>query len=154
MSDVPTFYQRAMQAADKLGEIRSAELRDSDVKNKAFTLPYEPRAISPWRPATEQGGVKYDQGKPPISLVDSEWVEGVAKVLGFGANKYDKHNWRGGISFSRLLDACLRHVAAINRGEDIDPESNLPHVFHASCCLMFLSWMMNHRKDLDDRFKY
>ncbi len=63
------------------------------------------------------------------------------------------HNWRGGITYSRLIGAALRHIFAILRGEDLDPESGLPHVHHASCCLMFLSAMMSHRKDLDDRWK-
>jgi hypothetical protein len=103
---------------------------------------------------SSQQGTKYDQGKAPISLVDPQFIEGVAQVLAFGANKYNADNWRGGIAYRRLIDAAYRHIGAINRGEDIDDESGLPHVYHASCCLMFLSWMTTNRKDLDDRYKY
>lgn len=89
-----------------------------------------------------------------MDLLDSQAIEGLAQVLTFGAIKYDPHNWRGGISYSRLLAATLRHVLAIQRGEDIDPESGLLHVDHAQCCLMFLShFMHNNRQDLDNRYK-
>lgn len=102
----------------------------------------------------ETTGLKKDNGKSRLDLIDPEWIEGTGHVLRFGAQKYSAHNWRGGIAYSRLLGAAYRHLGAINRGEDIDPESGLPHIHHVSCCIMFLSWMMNHRKDLDDRYKY
>lgn len=107
-------------------------------------------------PSTISGkstGLKFDLDKTRVELLDAEWLEGVGQVLTFGARKYAAHNWRGGISYSRLLGACMRHLFAILRGDDLDAESGLPHVYHASCCLMFLAWMMNHRKDLDDRYK-
>jgi hypothetical protein len=98
-------------------------------------------------------GIKYDQDKPRVDLLDPVALEGLANVLGFGAQKYAAHNWRGGISYSRLLGALLRHTFAIIRGEDNDPESGLPHVDHLGCCWMFLSNMMKTRPDLDDRYK-
>lgn len=102
--------------------------------------------------APRAGGLKYDSAKPPMELLDAEFLEGVANVLGFGAKKYAEHNWRRGISYGRLIGAAYRHLGAINRGEDNDPESGLPHVYHLGCCVMFLAWMMKHRFDLDDRF--
>lgn len=99
-------------------------------------------------------GTKFDDEKPRMDLLDGEWLEGVADVLTFGANKYAAHNWRRGISYSRLIAAAYRHLGAINRGEDIDPESGKPHVDHLSCCLMFLSWHMKNRKEFDDRYKH
>lgn len=98
-------------------------------------------------------GLKYDSDKPRMDLLDPEFLEDVSRVLGFGAKKYAAHNWRGGISYSRLIGAAYRHLGAINRGEDTDPESGLPHVAHLGCCVMFLSWMMKHRTDIDDRYK-
>lgn len=98
-------------------------------------------------------GIKFDNEKPRMDLLDSEFLEGVADVLSFGANKYADNNWRGGILYSRLIAAAYRHLGAINRGEDFDPESGLPHVHHLGCNVMFLSWMMQHRKDMDNRWK-
>lgn len=97
-------------------------------------------------------GVKHDQEKIKAELLDALALEGLSAVLTFGANKYAAHNWRGGISYSRLLGAMLRHTFAILRGEDTDPESGLPHIDHVGCCWMFLSNMMKTRKDLDDRY--
>ena len=98
-------------------------------------------------------GVKYDQDKPPMALLDSAYLEGMASVLGFGASKYGPHNWRNGISYSRLISAAYRHLGAINAGEDVDSESGLAHSYHLGCCIMFLASMMQHRPDMDDRFK-
>ena len=102
----------------------------------------------------ETNGIKYDKEKTRVDLLDAEWMTSVGDVLTFGAKKYTQDNWRGGISYSRLIGAALRHLFAIMRGEDIDPESGLPHVSHLSCCAMFLFSMMRHRSDLDDRYKY
>lgn len=96
-------------------------------------------------------GTKHDGEKSPITLVDPEYIRLTADVLAFGAKKYAKHNWRGGIEVSRLLDAAMRHILAVADGQDTDPESNLRHLGHASCCLMMANWMLTHRPDLDDR---
>ena len=98
-------------------------------------------------------GTKYDQDKPRMDLLDADALEGVAKVLTFGAQKYAAHNWRAGISNSRLVAALLRHLFAIMRGEYTDPESGLPHIDHVGCCWMFLSNNMKNREDLNDLWR-
>ena len=100
-------------------------------------------------------GLKYDQGKPRMDLVRPEFVEGVASVLGFGAQKYAAWNWAEGINYSRLIASAERHVNAFKRGENIDPESGLSHLYHASCCLMFLACFeqWGDKPELDDRYK-
>lgn len=100
-----------------------------------------------------EGGTKYDGEKPRMDLLDPLALEGLAKVLTFGAQKYAAHNWRKGIANTRLLAALLRHTFAIMRGEDIDPESGYPHIDHVGCCWMFLSNNMKTRPEMDDRWK-
>ena len=39
-------------------------------------------------------------------------------------------------------------------GEDIDSDSGLSHIGHIQCNALFLSWMMENRKDLDDRINF
>lgn len=88
-----------------------------------------------------------------MGLIPQRALIEVAKVLDFGAKKYTAHNWRLGMDHSRLYDAVLRHVAAHVDGEDLDPESGLPHIAHATCgCLMLLEYIL---KDIgnDDRYK-
>ena len=97
-------------------------------------------------------GIKHDGDKSRVDLIDPEFLVDLGEVLKFGARKYAAHNWRGGISFSRILGASLRHLLAIMQGEDFDPESGLRHSAHLACNVMFLHWMMKNRADLDDRY--
>lgn len=99
-------------------------------------------------------GIKHDQTKEPLSLLSRVWLLGVASVMAFGAKKYKSHNWRAGIERSRLLSAALRHILAYNEGEDLDPESGLSHLDHASCCLMFAREHHETHPELDDRYKH
>lgn len=99
-------------------------------------------------------GRKDDGGKPPISLVPAALISETAKVLAFGAQKYDCHNWRKGIEFSRLLSATFRHLIAFNEGQDLDPESGVSHLAHASCNIGFLLTFLQDpdKISFDDRF--
>jgi hypothetical protein len=98
-------------------------------------------------------GKKFDQGKPSISNIPAEFILGVANVFNFGAQKYGRHNYRQGLAHSRCLDAAARHLLAIMNGEDIDPESGLPHVYHLGCSVAMYDWNRVHHPELDDRYK-
>lgn len=95
--------------------------------------------------------LKFDGGKPRMSLVERCFIEGVARVLTFGAKKYAARNYRNGAEISRFLDAALRHLVAFCDGEDTDAESGESHLYHCACCLMMADWMHKHRPDLDNR---
>ena len=83
-------------------------------------------------------GIKYDGEKPKMHLLPSKATLEVAKVLTFGANKYDEENWRKLDNLqSRYTSGALRHIFAHMDSEDIDPESGLSHLAHAICCLLF-----------------
>ncbi len=97
-------------------------------------------------------GLKFDGEKPRLDLLDFEALEGLAKVLTMGANKYGDWNWKLGIDNSRLVAALLRHLSAYQRGEDVDPESGLSHVDHIGANWMFLSANVKQRPDRDDRW--
>lgn len=98
-------------------------------------------------------GTKHDQDKPRVELLSRVALEEISKVMAFGANKYQEHNWRKGFKWTRLLGAAIRHVLAYLDGEDKDPESGLSHLAHAGCCIMFL--LEHEIKNLgeDDRYK-
>lgn len=99
------------------------------------------------------GAMRFNGGKLRWDLVDFEALVPLVQVLEFGATKYAAHNWKKGLFYCGIISSLLRHIYAILRGEDNDPESGLPHVGHAMCNIMFLSSMMQTRPDLDDRFK-
>lgn len=99
-------------------------------------------------------GTKFDDGKLPLDLWSPYALEETAKVLAFGAKKYEPYNWAKGIKYSRVFSALLRHLWAFWRKEKLDPETGIHHLAHAMCCLMFLlHYEMNRRKyhDYDDR---
>lgn len=101
----------------------------------------------------QTGGVKFDQGKPSITLIPVEFLLGIAEVFGFGAQKYGKHNYRKGMDHSRILDAMGRHYLAIVRGEDLDPESGKPHWAHLGCCVAMYAYYQVTGKGKDDRYQ-
>src|SRR5579863_5356378 len=69
------------------------------------------------REDSKELGVKYDAGKVRMDLLDSYALSQLAAVLTMGANKYGDHNWRGGIRYSRVFGAALRHLFAWQAGE-------------------------------------
>ena len=86
-------------------------------------------------------GMKHDAGKPLWWLLPWEEIEDVVKILTFGAKKYKPNNWRkvdGGEE--RYLNAALRHISAIGKGEYLDKETKSPHYAHAICSLLFAFW--------------
>ena len=84
-------------------------------------------------------GEKFDQGKPSWSLLPQHTTREVVNVLTFGAAKYDRENWRKVPQLQlRYYDAAMRHIDAYRGGEQLDPESDLHHLAHAICCLMFM----------------
>lgn len=99
------------------------------------------------------GGTKHDTDKIRMELLPPFSLKEIAKVLTFGAKKYDSWNWTKGFAYSRLIGACERHLADWKSGIDKDPETGLSHLAHLGCCVLFLIWMEKHRPDLDDRFK-
>ena len=98
-------------------------------------------------------GSKHDQDKVQLELLSPIALTEIGKVLTFGAKKYASHNWRKGLSWSRVLGAALRHLLAFIGGEDKDPESGLSHLAHLGCCVMFLLEYEVTKKELDDRYK-
>ena len=83
-------------------------------------------------------GIKYDSAKPKMNLLPPKAILEVAKVLTFGAEKYDAENWRKLDDLqNRYTAGALRHIFAHMDGEELDPETNLSHLAHALCCLLF-----------------
>lgn len=101
----------------------------------------------------QQEGTKYDQDKLRYDLVPAILERGVAEVMTFGAKKYGDLNWQKGIRANRIYAAMRRHLDAWWRGEDIDPESGLPHLAHlAANAGMWLG--MPNKESLDNRKGY
>lgn len=97
------------------------------------------------------GAMKNDEDKNPLGLLPFGALEQIGLVLKHGAEKYEDHNWRKGLKFSRLISALLRHIFAWVRGEENDAETGLNHLAHAGCELLFLLSYRTIGGGLDDR---
>lgn len=88
-------------------------------------------------------GMKFDNNKlDPCLLLDGMpySIEEIDAVLKYGADKYDKHNWKkveGAVE--RYRSAAFRHLMAISKGEIYDKESGMRHLTHAITSLLFVA---------------
>lgn len=103
-------------------------------------------------------GARLDSGKTRYELLPTHLLKSTADVLAYGASKYAAWNWAAAMPVSKLIGCLKRHVAEIERGDDIDEESGQRHVGHAICNLLFLEHQLNMieqgvegAKELDDR---
>jgi 5'(3')-deoxyribonucleotidase len=98
-----------------------------------------------------QGGLRYDSDKVRHDLLPPNAINELAKVLTFGAKKYAPNNWMKGIKWSRIIGPLKRHLNAIERGEDYDPETVLLHSAHIMCNAAFLTEYYKIYPQGDDR---
>lgn len=83
---------------------------------------------------------KDDQAKPNIAILFDVplALSEVAKVMDYGAKKYDRKNWILVEDKERYESASLRHQISYHNGEYIDSESALQHLAHSICSQLFL----------------
>lgn len=112
----------------------------------------------------KMGGIKFDGLKPIMSLLPSEALWEVARVLTYGYKKYTvcikcgegwqdesqpcskcggetlsgANNWRKGMRWSRVISALERHLADFKQGVDLDQDSNLLHISQIAVNALFL----------------
>lgn len=97
------------------------------------------------------GGLRLNEGKPRYDLLHPVAQAGIVRVLTSGAEKYAERNWELGMDWSKVLASLKRHIAAIERGEDYDPESGELHIDHVQCNAHFLSAYYTIYPQGDDR---
>jgi hypothetical protein len=102
------------------------------------------------RVTSSTGGQK-GQKLAQYGLIPAGPLRQVAEVYGFGAQKYDAHNWRKGYDWRLSFDAMMRHAWAFWGGETYDPESGLHHLAHAVFhCFSLIEYGVIH-PEFDDR---
>jgi len=121
------------------------------VKKDPVVLPCKGHALES---AKEEKADRYNKGKTQWGLVDFQSLKPMVDVLEFGANKYSAHNWKKGLDTTEICESMMRHLTALMDGEDIDPESGLPHMGHIQCNTMFYNYMIRNNgksnKNKDD----
>lgn len=136
-------------------------VRDDETEvNQGWMQPEEyvlvANSTSEVRVTSSTGGQK---GTKPArhGLIPFLALDTLAKVYGMGAAKYDDNNWRKGYNWSLCYDAMQRHLLAFWSGEELDPESQLPHLGHAMWhCAALLEFSQSGNpvyKQFDSRYK-
>lgn len=125
----------------------------------ATVVPYDgdrfvPYAENPERHVYTTGAIKDNRSKARVDLLPSAPLLAIAEVLSYGARKYKPHNFRHGLPWGDTYASMQRHLLAWNDGEDIDPESGLPHLAHAACQIIFLLEYAAKGTGTDDRWRY
>ena len=114
------------------------DVQDWERLRKAMPAIEVPEASKDYGGTPINCGKKYDSDKPRMHLIPARALLEVGMVLTEGAKKYGDHNWKQLDSLQeRYTSAALRHMMAHMAGETYDEETNLSHLAHAICCLMF-----------------
>ncbi len=84
--------------------------------------------------------MKDDKEKPLVSLVEPDFILGIAEIMTQGAIKYEENNWKKCKQPKRYLNALLRHLLEYWRGNKIDKESGKSHLYHIGFNAMALDY--------------
>lgn len=136
-------YNEAMLVAENIGhDFLSKDVRILGIEEVGETpIPDTPDSIDenkkePVYDLTDDGkGKKYDSGKSMVGTlcrVFPRALLGIGQCIRFGQSKYpNPKNWslvEDGLN--RYTDSLMRHLLKMFAGQDIDPETKLPHIFH------------------------
>lgn len=127
---------------------------DGEINSQSMENAYLAAVDALSKPKEEQS-LRFNSGKPQLSYILDTMpaLLDMVAVMEFGANKYERNNWQKGFPKDKLLDSLLRHVHAFYSGEDIDPESGLPHVGHILCNAAFLGYHYgSHSKYWEEKY--
>ena len=94
--------------------------------------------------------MKFDTSPDKLrwDLLPIEEVEEIVQILSYGSEKYADNNWQlVENGKERYYAAMMRHLVSWRKGKQRDDESNLNHLAHAACNLLFLMWLDNHREE-------
>lgn len=90
--------------------------------------------------------------KVPFSTIPGPVMAEVGLAMMEGGLKYGRHNFRvSGVRASVYYDAAIRHLMAFYEGQDIDPDSKLPHIVKVIACMAVLRDSQIQGNWVDDR---
>ncbi len=90
---------------------------------------------------------KFDGGKIPAHLIEDFFpaINALLEVATFGAEKYEAHSWLTVDNAQERYHAAFwRHIL---KGEGIDPDSGLPHQYHALWNLMAMITLKSKKEE-------
>lgn len=94
---------------------------------------------------------KYDQAKVRTDLYPVRAKLSTDQVFHYGSIVYTAGNWKEGDGFDwhRLIVSAEHHIQDFKLGINYDPESSLPVLAHAACCIAMLleNFLTGHGND-------
>jgi len=96
-------------------------------------------------------GLRFNKDKIRHDLLPPFAINEVAKVLTFGATKYEPRNWEKGLSWTSTLASLKRHLNLLEQREDYDKESNMLHAAHIATNALMLLEFYKIAPQFDDR---
>lgn len=97
--------------------------------------------------------LRFNEGKPALSYILQfvNPMKAIARIMEFGATKYEDGNWRkGGKPDKEYLDSMMRHLTSWLEGEVHDTDSGCSHLGHAIWNLLALH-ELNHPDEIMDK---
>jgi len=99
-------------------------------------------------------GTKDDFAKPRFDLIPPIPLRELAELYTYGSKKYTDHNWMNGMAWSRPIAALERHLNRLKLGEDIDPETGLPHAIAIAWNAFALAQYRHTHRHYDNRYDW
>lgn len=99
----------------------------------------------------ETTGGEKNQKDVRIHAIPWEGLEELGRIYTFGEEKYADYNFRKGYKWSLSFDAMQRHPWIWWSGQDVDDESGLHHLAHATWHGLTLLLFALTGKGTDDR---
>lgn len=108
---------------------------------------------------SNEKALRFNSGKLDLTYCPYSIKHAVAAVFSLNSEKqggkYPDNNWRKGLPYMSVIASLERHMEAFKSGENYDPESQLPHLWHAACNLAMLIEYTStlSASNLDDRLE-
>lgn len=146
--------QKRMEDFERASSSASGRSTTETERSPSYQAPL-PAGTGPTSSESKESNPKqaFGDAKSPLSCVPFPVLFEVGLGMLEGHLKgYRSHNYRvAGVRTSTYFNAVMRHLAAWWEGQDIDPDSNLPHIVKAICCLVVFRDAQMLGKVTDDR---
>lgn len=149
--NTPHFYKACIAPFRETTRLRDPITGDH-VDDSGYKISDNMRAMAGETRITDPvtGGQK-GQKLAQLGAIDPNALLELARVAGFGAQKYERNNFLKGYAWSLSFDAMMRHALAFASGEDRDPESGMLHTAHAAWHALALTAFLQRAIGTDDR---
>ena len=152
------FTEAYLNAEENMRLKMGRKVMDKDFKDKKAiereqaSIKASAQVVTP-KSKVDGGGMRFNSNKAELHQVPTSAILAISKVLMYGAQKYEKGNFRRGMKWTTPYDCAQRHMMLWLDGEELDAESGLPHLYHAIANVAMLIEFETTCPELDDRFK-